>query len=100
MFDVLLGTPDGPVHARTGRPKAYFGSLVHDALYQFLRDGLPIRRRSADGFFLHLLRESDFSLSRLYWAAVRVFGMVVWWGKRWRRRTQGSCTRLRELLAS
>ncbi len=32
VWDVLFGTPDGVVHAHTGRPKTYYASLVHDAL--------------------------------------------------------------------
>ena len=45
IFDLLVGTPDGVVHVRTGRPKTYFASMVHDALYQFLRCNSPITRR-------------------------------------------------------
>ncbi len=33
LFDILLGTPDGVVDSRTGRPKTFYASLVHDALY-------------------------------------------------------------------
>jgi len=48
FFDLLIGTPEGVVHARTGRPKTYFASLIHDALYQFAPDGFathPAPRR-------------------------------------------------------
>lgn len=61
VWDFLLGTPDGVVYARTGRPKTYYASLIHDALYQFLPDGLPVGRRDADAFFLRLLEESEFA---------------------------------------
>src|SRR5712691_2897454 len=37
--DLLFGTPDGVVDTQTGRPKTYYASLVHDALYQFVPDG-------------------------------------------------------------
>ena len=42
IFDVLFGTPDGVVDSRTRKPKTYYASLVHDALYQFLPDGVPL----------------------------------------------------------
>lgn len=32
FLDLLIGTPDGVVHAVTGRPKTYYASMVHDAL--------------------------------------------------------------------
>jgi len=41
LFDILLGTPEGVVDSRTRRPKTFYASLVHDALYQFVPDGLP-----------------------------------------------------------
>ena len=74
LFDLMLGTPDGVVHARTGHPKTYFASMIHDALYQFLPADLPYTRRQADEIFLRLMAESAFSPRRLYWLAVRVFG--------------------------
>jgi len=74
LFDFVVGTPDGVVHAGTGRPKAYFASLFHDAMYQFLPEGLPYTRPQADEMFLRLLRESDFAPRSIYWAAVRLLG--------------------------
>lgn len=74
LWDILIGTPDGVVHVHTGKPKTYYASLVHDALYQFLPDGLPFRRSEIDSFFLRLLAESDFRPRFIYWTAVRVFG--------------------------
>ena len=74
FLDVLLGTPDGVVDARTGRPKTFHATLVHDALYQFLDDGLPLTRADADRCFLRLLDVTGFRLRYLYYAAVRVFG--------------------------
>ncbi len=98
VWDVLLGTPDGVVHARTGKPKTYFASLVHDALYQFLPDGLPLRRRDADRFFLVMLGESDFAPRRIYHWVVRLIGWLVWRATRWKRQTRGSRDRIAELL--
>ena len=40
LFDFVVGTPDGVVDTGTKRPKTYYASLVHDAMYQFLLDGL------------------------------------------------------------
>jgi hypothetical protein len=74
IFDILIGIPDGVVHARTGRPKTYYSSLVHDALYQFLPDGLPFKRVDADRFFLRLMEETGFGPRWIYWIAVRLFG--------------------------
>lgn len=74
LFDILFGTPDGVVDTRTGRPKTYYASLFHDALYQFLGSGLPLRRATIDRFFLRLLTATDFRPRPLYFAAVRLFG--------------------------
>lgn len=89
FFDLLLGTPDGVVDKETGRPKTYFASMVHDALYQFLRVDSPISRRQADGCFLRLMGSSGFSLRYIYWLAVRMFGWLVWTGKRIKRGWNG-----------
>ena len=75
--DILLGTPDGAVDVRTGKPKTYYATLVHDALCQFLPDGLPVSRREADSCFLALLRESGFRARGLYYVAVRAFGWLT-----------------------
>jgi hypothetical protein len=90
FLDLLIGTPDGVVHARTGRPKTYFASMVHDALYQFLQADSPVNRRQADACFLHLMAESEFALRYLYWAAVRMFGWLVYGAKKTRRGWQGT----------
>ena len=89
FLDLLIGTPDGVVHARTGRPKAYFASMVHDALYQFLEADSPLTRRQADDCFLKLLAESDFMLRYIYWAAVRLFGWLVYGAKKAKRGWRG-----------
>jgi len=98
LFDVLLGTPEGVVHRQTGRPKTYYASMVHDALYQFLRDGMPLKRRHADAMFRRLLEESDFSPAWLYWLAVRLFGWFVHRGTAMKRRWHGSRQRPDELV--
>lgn len=85
FLDINFGTPDGAVHAETGRPKTYFASMIHDVLYQFRDQIDPIKRRDADSFFLDLMKDSDFLWARLYWLAVRVFGRLVWWCKNKKR---------------
>jgi hypothetical protein len=99
LFDILLGTPDGVVHRETGKPKTYFASLVHDALYQFLTDGLPLNRRHADAIFLQLLRESDFTPARIYWLAVRLFGWLVRHGTAMKRQWHGNRLHIDELIS-
>jgi len=90
LFDILIGTPDGVVHVGTGRPKAYFASLVHDALYQFLPLSAPLTRGDADRVFLRLLAESNFAPRRLYWLAVRLFGWIVRMGQQRARKWEGT----------
>ena len=60
IFDIVLGPPEGVVHAVTGHPKTYYASLLHDALYQFLHDGLPLTRAEADHFFLDAAARNEF----------------------------------------
>jgi len=93
-------TPDGVVHKDTGHPKTYYASLVHDALYQFIPDGLPLGRRHADRFFLLLMAESDFSPRWVYWVAVRVFGGLFRRVMRVKRKTNGSVQPVNDLVAA
>lgn len=97
IFDFLVGTPDGVVHVATEKPKTYYASLVHDALYQFLPDGLPLKRRHADRFFVVLLAESDFAPRWLYWCVVFAIGGVVWRATRRVRRNRGTRQRISDL---
>ena len=90
FFDFLIGTPEGVVYAVTERPKTYYASMVHDALYQFLPDGLPLKRRHADKYFLSLLAESEFAPRWIYWVAVRMFGWIVWRATRRVRKNKGT----------
>lgn len=100
VFDILLGPPEGVVHVRTEKPKTYYASLVHDAFYQFLPDGLPLKRHHADRFFLLLLAEAEFAPRWLYWGAARLIGGLVWRATRMTRKTLGTRQRVAELLAS
>lgn len=90
FFDLTFGIPDGIVDATTGHPKVYRASLVHDALYQFLPDGLPLSRAQADGCFLSLMNETGFRLRPIYYFAVRAFGGLVHRVIRKSRQQEGS----------
>lgn len=90
IFDVLLGTPDGVVDSTTKLPKTYYASLIHDALYQFLLDGLPFTRREADRCFLRLMGQTGFAPRYLYWAAVRTFGWLFVAQHRYKRKNRGT----------
>jgi hypothetical protein len=90
IWDIVIGTPDGIPHEQTLRPKAYFASLVHDVLYQFLDAGLPIKRRVADQHFLHFLKQDQFAPRWVYYVAVRMFGWLFRLFTRWKREYKGS----------
>ena len=98
-LDLLFGTPEGVVNARTGQRKTYFASLVHDALYQFRADGLPLSRAQCDHCFLFLMRESGFVLAPLYWLAVRAFGGLVHAATRGYRHWRGTALRITPEMA-
>ena len=60
LWDICVGTPDGVPNAITTQPKAYYASLLHDALYQFSIQGLPApldHRKEIDTIFLELLEQ-------------------------------------------
>jgi len=72
-----MGTPDGVVYYKTGVPKTYHASLVHDALCQFCKNkNMPFSRRVIDGIFYRMLKEVDFKLARIYYIAVRIFSLL------------------------
>ena len=100
FFDVLFGTPDGVVDTRTGRPKTYYASLYHDALYQFLGTGLPLRRVTVDRFFLRLMTATDFRPRSLYFAAVRLFGNLFRRTAKYAPRNRGHRVPLEASLAT
>lgn len=76
VMDILVGTPEGAVHGQTGKPKTWDASLVHDALCQFRKKGVPLSRSKIDGIMLDLLREREFSLAYVYYLSVFVFGFI------------------------
>lgn len=74
LWDIVIGTPDGVPNSITKKPKAYYASLLHDALYQFLDAGLPLTRAQADRLFLDVLAKHRFAPRWIYYAAVRLLG--------------------------
>ena len=65
----------GIVDETTNKPKTYYASLVHDALYQFLGDEtMPYSRQEMDQLFLALMNESRFSLATVYYRVVWAIG--------------------------
>jgi hypothetical protein len=89
VCDIVIGTPDGIPNETTKKPKAYFASLMHDALYQFLDAHLPLSRAQADRLFLEILTRDNFAPRRIYYLAVRVFGGMFRLFTRWKRSYAG-----------
>ena len=69
----IIGTPDGIISRETGKPKTYFASMIHDALYQYYK-WQTISRKEIDLLFLQMMRENEFKLAILYYIAVWIFG--------------------------
>lgn len=62
-----LGTPD--------TPKNLAGSVVHDALYQYLSaDCFPLDQADANTIFYELMKREGFSMSGVYLGAVATLG--------------------------
>ena len=89
LFDIVIGTPDGIPNKITKKPKAYYASLLHDVLYQFLDANLPLSRRQADQVFLDIMTRDQFVLRKIYYAVVRSLGGVVRYFTRWKRSYAG-----------
>jgi hypothetical protein len=85
VWDIVLGTPDGIPNSKTTKPKAYYASLLHDVLYQFLDAGLPMSRANADKVFLALLTRDGFGPRWIYYIAVRICGGGFRLFTRWKR---------------
>lgn len=94
VFDIVFGTPDGIPNEKTGKPKAYYASLLHDALYQFLDAQLPLKRAQADLVFLEILARDSFAPRWVYYKAVRWFGWLFRYFTRWKRSYAGTCVPL------
>lgn len=90
IFDIVIGTPDGIPNEKTGKPKAYYASLLHDVLYQFLDVDLPLSRAQIDHVFLDVLTRDCFAPRWLYYAAVRCFGGLFRCFTHWKRSYAGT----------
>jgi hypothetical protein len=73
IFDLLIGVPDGATDIRTGMPKTYYASLIHDALCQFYDQGLGMTWLQVNQCFLRLLEEADFAPRRIYYWMVKIY---------------------------
>ena len=80
-FGVVFGVSDGPINPETGKPQAYYASMLHDVLYDYSREiakenGCRISDilYVADDIFYDILRRDGFRRARLYYWAVRRFG--------------------------
>ena len=94
VFDLVFGIPDGVPNQITKKPKAYYASLLHDVLYQFLDANLPLSRVQADRVFLEILVRDRFAPRPIYYLAVRLFGGVFRLFTRWKRSYAGKCVPL------
>jgi hypothetical protein len=93
LLDIVFGIPDGVIDSRTGRPKTFYASLVHDALYQFLSEGSPVSRSVADKCFLRLMSDTGFVFRYPYFIAVRIFGGMFRRAMKIKRKTAGRMIR-------
>lgn len=89
VFDIVFGVPDGVPNQVTKKPKAYYASLLHDVLYQFLDVNLPLSRAQADRVFLEILERDRFAPRPMYYAAVRILGGAFRLFTRWKRGYEG-----------
>lgn len=76
LGDIIIGTPDGAIHERTGKPKTYYASLTHDILCQLIKQypDFPMTRAQADEQFKDRLIHDDFRQWQLYYHVVRWLG--------------------------
>ena len=78
LFGKIIGTPDGRIDPNTNKPKTYYASMFHDAIYQFKRaDGMTISRKESDMIFKIMLRKSNFKAWKLYYRGVRWGGAFL-----------------------
>lgn len=71
----VVGVPDGVVNIKTMKPKTYYASLVHDALYQYMGYH-SITRKQTDQLFRKIMKENNFLLRWIYYSVVRSVGWL------------------------
>jgi len=91
---MVFGTPEGDLNLNImslyyGKPKTYFGSAVHDALYQFSDYNLFEKsdRKVVDLLFKQYLSIAGFKNARLYYRVVRLTGWMFWGKKTTKEQT-------------
>lgn len=61
------------------KPKTYYASLVHDALYQIAeKESANLSKDYTDRLFFSLLKAYRFKPAKIYYLAVKVFGKYCW----------------------
>lgn len=75
FYHNVIGTWDGFTNAETLKPKAYYASLLHDVLCQYVKEH-NIPRRLCDYAFYYQLKKDKFLLAPLYFVAVRTFSIL------------------------
>ncbi|MEN8825790.1 MAG: hypothetical protein ABF273_05485 [Wenyingzhuangia sp.] len=71
----IIGTPDGRIDPKTNKPKTYYASMFHDAIYQYKNtQAMKISRKEADLIFLIMLKKAKFRFWRVYYLGVRIGG--------------------------
>jgi len=82
VFDLfIIGTPDGIIDVRTMKPKTWYASLVHDALYQYFGYH-GISRKDSDAIYRMLALEGHFQLTPVYYFFIRLLGGLFFLGKK------------------
>ena len=81
IWGKVIGIWDGSISAITNKPKTYYASLVHDALYQFAKqiaeqNGIKLKdvKTAADLTFFYVMKKHGFPLAKPYYIAVRILG--------------------------
>ena len=77
LFDMVFGTPEG-IKNKNDKPKTYYPTLVHDALYQLSTIADIGNRKNADKLFYDMLRKERFKSAKLYYIIVRLLGWKYW----------------------
>lgn len=81
--DLYFGACEGVLNFDTRHSKTYYASLIHDVFYQFSPEVRSfIARKEVDDEFYSLLKRDGFRCASLYYAAVRLFGWIWWYGRR------------------
>lgn len=77
IFGKIIGTPDGLIDPRTNKPKTYYASMFHDAIYQFKKHPhMQLSRKEADIIFRIMLQRGNFKAWKLYYKVVRWGGGI------------------------